>query len=155
MSEQEQQQAVFSIEKIFVKDLSVEVPNAPAIYMEREAPKIDVQMNTQAGAVTDNVFQVLLTVTVSAKIQDRTMFLVEATQGGLFRIAGLPQEQIELALGIACPNVLFPYMRETVSEAVGRAGFMPLYLNPVNFEALFAQRMAQAQAEAQQAGQPN
>lgn len=155
MSEQEQQQAVFSIEKVFVKDLSVEVPNAPAIYMERETPQIDVQMNTQGNAVADNVYQVLLTVTVSAKIQDRTMFLVEATQGGIFRIAGLPQEQMELALGVACPNVLFPYVRETISEAVGRAGFMPLYLNPVNFEALYAQRVAQAQAEAQQAGQPN
>lgn len=153
MSEQEQQQPVFSIEKVFVKDLSVEVPNAPAIYMERETPKIDVQMNTQASAVAENVYQALLTVTVSAKIQDRTMFMVEATQGGIFRIAGLPQDQMELALGVACPNVLFPYVRETISDAVGRAGFMPLYLNPVNFEALYAQRLAQA--EAQQAGQPN
>ena len=155
MSEQEQQQPVFSIEKVFVKDLSVEVPNAPGIYTEREAPQIDVQMNTQGSPVAENIYQVLLTVTVSAKIQDRTMFLVEAAQGGIFRIAGVPQDQMELVLSVACPNVLFPYVRETISDAVGRAGFMPLYLNPVNFEALYAQRMAQAQAEAQQAGQPN
>lgn len=155
MSEQEQQQPVFNIEKIFVKDLSVEVPNAPAIYMEREAPKIDVQMNTQGGPIAEGVYQVLLTVTVSAKVQDRTMFLVEAAQGGIFRIAGVPQEQVELVLGITCPNLLFPYVRETISDAVGRAGFMPLYLNPVNFEAIYQQRMAQAQVEAQAAAQPN
>jgi preprotein translocase subunit SecB len=155
MSEQEQQQPVFNIEKIFVKDLSVEVPNAPAIFMEREAPKIDVQMNTQGAPVAENVYQVLLNVTVSAKVGDRTMFLVEASQGGIFRIAGVPQEQIELVLSITCPNLLFPYARETISDAVGRAGFMPLYLNPVNFEAIYAQRMAQSQAQAQQATQPN
>lgn len=153
MSEQQQQQPVFNIEKIFVKDLSVEVPNAPAIFTEREAPQIDVQMNTQGGPIAENVYQVLLTVTVSAKIGERTMFLVEASQGGIFRIAGVPQEQMELVLGITCPNLLFPYVRETISDAVGRAGFMPLYLNPVNFEAIYAQRMAQAQA--QPAGQPN
>lgn len=154
MSEQEQQQqAVFNIEKIFVKDLSVEVPNAPAIYMEREAPKIDVQMNTQGGPVAEGVYQVLLTVTVSAKVQDRTMFLVEASQGGIFRITGVPQEQLEMVLSITCPNLLFPYVRETISDAVGRAGFMPLYLNPVNFEAIYQQRMAQAQA--QPTAQPN
>lgn len=156
MSEQEQQQQpVFNIEKIFVKDLSVEVPNAPAIFMEREAPKIDVQMNTKGELVAENVYQVLLTVTVSAKVQDRTMFLVEAAQGGIFRIAGVPQEQIELVLSITCPNLLFPYARETVSDAVGRAGFMPLYLNPVNFEAIYHQRMAQAQAQAETAAQPH
>lgn len=154
MSEQEQQ-PVFNIEKIFVKDMSVEVPNAPAIFMEREAPQIDVQMNTQGAPVAEGVYQVLLTVTVSAKVQDRTMFLVEASQGGIFRIGGVPQEQVELVLSITCPNLLFPYARETISDAVGRAGFMPLYLNPVNFEAIYAQRMAQAQAEAQTAGQPN
>ncbi len=153
MSEQQQQQPVFNIEKIFVKDLSVEVPNAPAIFTEREAPQIDVQMNTQGGPIAENVYQVLLNVTVSAKIGERTMFLVEASQGGIFRIAGVPQEQMELVLSITCPNLLFPYVRETISDAVGRAGFMPLYLNPVNFEAIYAQRMAQAQA--QPAGQPN
>lgn len=152
MSEQ-QQQPVFNIEKIYVKDLSVEVPNAPAIFTEREAPQIDVQMNTQGGPIAENVYQVLLSVTVSAKIGERTMFLVEASQGGIFRIAGVPQEQMELVLSITCPNLLFPYVRETISDAVGRAGFMPLYLNPVNFEAIYAQRMAQAQA--QPAGQPN
>jgi preprotein translocase subunit SecB len=153
MSEQQQQQAVFNIEKIYVKDLSVEVPNAPAIFTEREAPQIDVQMNTQGAPIAENVYQVLLNVTVSAKIGERTMFLVEASQGGIFRIAGVPLEQMELVLSITCPNLLFPYVRETISDAVGRAGFMPLYLNPVNFEAIYAQRMAQAQA--QQAGQPN
>ncbi|MEJ5210618.1 MAG: protein-export chaperone SecB [Burkholderiales bacterium] len=148
----ESQQPVFTIEKIYVKDLSVEVPNAPAIFLEREAPGVDVQMNTQGGPIAEDIYQVLLTVTVSAKVGERTMFLVEATQGGIFRIAGVPQEQVELVLGITCPNLLFPYVRETISDAVGRAGFMPLYLNPVNFEAIYAQRMQAAQAAAAQAG---
>lgn len=148
MSERQTQQPIFTIEKIYVKDLSVEVPNAPAIFMEREAPQIDVQMNTQGGPVGQDVYQVILTVTVSAAVGERTMFLVEAAQGGIFRIAGVPQEQVELVLGITCPNLLFPYVRETISDAVGRAGFMPLYLNPVNFEAIYAQRMQQA-AQAQ------
>lgn len=152
MSEQ-QQQPVFAIEKIYVKDLSVEVPNAPAIFLEREAPKIEVQMNTQGEAVAQDVYQVLLTVTVSAAVGERTMFLVEAVQGGIFRIAGVPAEQMELVLSITCPNLLFPYVRETVSDAVTRAGFMPLYLNPVNFEALYAQRMQEAMQA--QGGAPN
>lgn len=148
MSEQQAQQPVFTIEKIYVKDLSVEVPNAPAIFLEREAPKIDVQLNTESGPVGQDIYQVIVTVTVSASVGERTMFLVEAAQGGVFRIAGVPAEQVELVLGITCPNLLFPYVRETISDAVSRAGFPPLYLNPINFEAVYAQRMQQA-AQAQ------
>jgi preprotein translocase subunit SecB len=149
----EQREPVFAIEKIYVKDLSVEVPNAPAIFLEREQPRIDVHLDTQGGPVGEDVYQVLLTVTVSATLGERTMFLVEAAQAGIFRIAGVPTEQMELVLAITCPNLLFPYVRETISDAVTRAGFMPLYLNPVNFEVLYAQRMQQA-VEAQQ-GQPS
>jgi preprotein translocase subunit SecB len=154
MSEQaqQQQQPVFNIEKIYVKDLSVEVPNAPAVFLESGAPKIDVQLNTQGGPIGEELFQGLLTVTVTAKVEDRTMFLVEASQGGIFRIVGVPQDQLELVLGITCPNLLFPYIRETISDAVTRAGFMPLYLNPVNFEALYHQRTA---AQAQQSTAAN
>lgn len=138
----EDSQPVFSIEKIYVKDLSVEVPNAPEIFLEREPPTVEVQMNTEAGPVAEDVYQALLTVTVAARVKERTLFLVEATQGGIFRIAHVPKDQLELVLAITCPNLLFPYVRETVSDAVTRAGFMPLYLNPVNFEALYQNRMA-------------
>ncbi|MCL6555893.1 MAG: protein-export chaperone SecB [Burkholderiales bacterium] len=148
-----EQQPVFTIEKIYLKDLSVEVPHAPAIFLEREAPKVEVNLNTEGGSIGEDIYQVLLTVTVSASVGERTLFLVEAAQGGIFRIAGVPAEQMELVLSITCPNLLFPYVRETVSDAVSRAGFLPLYLNPVNFEALYAQRMQQAVAA--QGAQPN
>jgi len=145
------QQPVFNIEKLFVKDLSVEVPNAPAIFMEREAPQIDVNMSTSNRALGEDLFFNSITVTVTAKTGDKTMFLIECTQAGIFRIQNVPQEQMPMVLGIGCPNIVFPYLRETVSDVVTRAGFPPLLLNPVNFESLFLQ---QQQAQQQQAAAP-
>ncbi|MCA1979074.1 MAG: protein-export chaperone SecB [Thiobacillus sp.] len=144
----EMQQPVFNIEKLYVKDLSVEVPNAPAIFMEREAPQMDVNMSTESHALGPDVYQTSITVTVTAKSGDKTMFLVECTQAGIFRIQNVPADQMPMVLGIGCPNIVFPYLRETVSDVVVRAGFPPLLLNPVNFEALF---MQQQQAQQQQA----
>lgn len=145
------QQPVFNIEKLFVKDLSVEVPNAPAIFLEREAPQIDVNMSTQSQALGEDLYQTGVTVTVTAKIGDKSMFLVECTQAGIFRIQNVPQDQLPMVLGIGCPNIVFPYLRETVSDVVIRAGFPPLLLNPVNFEALFLQQQqAQQQAAPEQ-----
>lgn len=139
------QQPVFNIEKLFVKDLSLEVPNAPAIYLEREAPQIDVNMSTESRALGEDLYHTGITVTVTAKIGDKTMFLVECTQGGVFRIQNVPQDQIPMVLGIGCPNIVFPYLREAVSDLVTRAGFPPLLLNPVNFEALFLQQQEASQ----------
>ncbi len=145
------QQPVFNIEKLFVKDLSLEVPNAPAIYLEREAPQIDVNMSTASRALGEDMYHSSITVTVTAKVGDKTMFLVECTQVGLFRIQYVPQDQIPMVLGIGCPNIVFPYLRETVSDVITRAGFPPLLLNPVNFEALFLQQQqVQQQAGAEQ-----
>ncbi|MBZ0069454.1 MAG: protein-export chaperone SecB [Thiobacillus sp.] len=144
----DEQQPVFNIEKLFVKDLSVEVPGAPAIYLEREAPHMDVNMTSESQALGDDVYQSSITVTVSAKIGDKTMFLVECTQGGIFRIQNVPQDQMPMVLGIGCPNIVFPYLRETISDVVIRAGFPPLLLNPVNFEAMFLQQQAQQQQQA-------
>lgn len=141
------QQLVFNIEKLFVKDLSVEVPNAPAIYLEREAPQIDVNMSTESRALGEDLYYNGITATVTAKIGDKTMFLVEATQAGIFRIQNVPQDQMPMVLGIGCPNIVFPYLRETVSDVIIRAGFPPLLLNPVNFEALFLQNQQQAQSQ--------
>lgn len=144
----EQENPVFQIEKLYVKDLSVEVPNAPQIYLEREAPNVGVQLQTTAQGLGDAVYEVTLTVTVTAKIEEKTVFLVEVGQGGIFRVENVPQENIEPLLSIACPNILFPYAREVVSDAVIRAGFAPVVLQPVNFEALFMARMEQEQAAA-------
>lgn len=143
------QQPVFNIEKLYVKDLSVEVPNAPAVFMEREAPQMDVNMSTESRGMGEDMFHSSITVTVTAKIGDKTLFLVECTQAGIFRIQNVPQEQMPMVLGIGCPNIVFPYLRETVSDVVIRAGFPPLLLNPVNFEALFMQQQ-QAQQQAAQ-----
>jgi preprotein translocase subunit SecB len=144
---EEQQQPVFNIEKIYVKDLSVEVPNAPAIFLEREAPQMDVQMSTDSRMLSDGMYHTSITVTVTAKSGDKTMFLVECSQAGIFRIQNVPQDQLPLVLGIGCPNIVFPYLRETVSDVVIRAGFPPLLLNPVNFEALFQQQQQLAQQQ--------
>jgi preprotein translocase subunit SecB len=151
MTEQQpEQQAmpVFNIEKIYIKDLSVEVPNAPAIFLDRDPPQIDMQLNTQSAPVdTENgIYQTILTLTINAKMKDKAAFLVELQQAGVFRIQNIPQEAMEPALGIGCPNILFPYAREAVSDAVLKAGFPPLMLQPVNFEALYMQQQ-QAQTE--------
>ena len=140
----EQEQPAFSIEKLYVKDLSLEVPNAPGIYLEQEGPNINVELNNAASSISEGVYHVVLTVTVTAKREEKTFFLAEAAQAGIFGIRNVPTENIEAILGITCPTILFPYVREVISDAINRAGFPPVMLAPVNFEALFQQRQAQA-----------
>ena len=139
----EQQQPVFAIEKIYVKDLSLEIPNAPNIFLERDTPEINLQLVTKSQGIGEGLYEVLLTVTVTAKIKDKNMFLVEAQQAGIFRIRNIPAGEIDPVLGIGCPNILFPYLREVVSDIVTRAGFPPVILNPVNFEAIYQQKNAE------------
>ncbi|MBL8503265.1 MAG: protein-export chaperone SecB [Rhodocyclaceae bacterium] len=139
----ETEQPVFSIEKIFVKDLSLEVPNAPQIFLDRDPPQVEVGLQSEAGGLGDGVFEVVLTVTVTARLGEKTVFLVEAAQAGIFQVRNVPEEELEPVLAIACPNILFPYARETVSDIINRAGFQPILLAPVNFEALYRQRLEQ------------
>ena len=143
-------QPVFNVEKLFVKDLSIEVPNAPKIYLEREAPQVEIQMNNAANPIDEGYFEVLLTVTVTAKLGEKSVFLVEVTQGGVFQIRNVPQKDLDVVLGVTCTNMLFPYAREVVSDAVVRAGFPPVVLAPVSFEAIYQAR----QQGGEQAGQP-
>ena len=151
MTDQQQAMPVFNIEKIYVKDLSLEVPNAPAVFLEREAPQMNMQLNTQSAKVNDEgIYETVLTLTITAMIQDKSAFLVELKQAGIFRIQNLPQEAMEPALSVGCPNILFPYAREAVSDAVLKAGFPPLVLQPVNFELMYMQQQqAQQQASTQ------
>lgn len=142
------EQPVFSIEKIYVKDISLESPNAPQIFLEREQPAVEVGLQSEANGLGDGVFEVVLTVTVTAKMGEKTQFLVEASQAGIFQIRNVPDEELEPVMAIACPNILFPYVRETVSDIINRAGFQPILLAPVNFETLYRQRLEQAQAQA-------
>ncbi|MQY50700.1 protein-export chaperone SecB [Rhodocyclus tenuis] len=144
----EQESPVFSIEKLYIKDLSVEVPNAPAIFLEQESPEITIQMQSAAQPLNEEVFEVTLTVTVTARLGEKVVFLVEAGQAGIFRVRNVPQGDLDPLLSIACPNILFPYAREVISDAVIRAGFAPVLLQPVNFETLYFQRLEQQNAAA-------
>jgi preprotein translocase subunit SecB len=144
----EVQQPVFSIEKIYVKDLSIEVPGGPQTFMQPEQPQLEIQITHQAQRVNEALFEATLVVTVTAKLSEKTVFLVEVSQAGVFQIRNVAEADLAPILGIACPNVLFPYARETVSDLIGRAGFPPVLLAHVNFEALFQQRMAQSAAPA-------
>ncbi len=137
----------FAIEKIYVKDLSLEVPNAPEVFLERETPEVGIQLQTGVRRLDEGAFEVTLTVTVTAKVGEKTVFLVEVGQAGIFRVQNVPEENLDPLLSIACPNILFPYAREVVSESVMRAGFAPVLLQPVNFEALYAARAQQMQQE--------
>ena len=141
-----QNQPTFSIEKLFVKDISLEIPNSPQVFLEREAPTVDIQLHHNSSQVDEGVYQTVLTVTVTAKVKDKTMFLVEVGQAGVFVIRNIPAGELDAVLGIACPNILFPYAREVVADATVRAGFPPVVLNPVNFESIYQQAVQQQQA---------
>jgi len=144
---EQQAQPGFSIEKIYVKDASLEIPNAPQIFTDRTQPQVGIELSNAAQALDEGVFEVALKVTVTSKIADKTVFLVEVTQAGIFQIRNVPEENLDMIIGITCPNILFPYVREAVSDLIVRAGFLPVLLNPINFEALYAQQKQQ-QAEA-------
>lgn len=147
----EQEAPSFSIEKVYVKDLSLELPNAPAVFMEQGNPEIGIQLQTAAQNLGDDAYEVVLTVTVTAKLGEKTVFLVEVGQAGIFRIRNIPADNMGPLLSIACPNILFPYAREVVADSVTRAGFAPVVLQPVNFEALYAARAQQEKEEAAKA----
>lgn len=142
----EQAQPTFNIEKLYIKDLSLEVPHAPSIFLEREAPQIDLQLNTEHSAIDAGIYEVVITLTLTAKLtsSDKTMFLIEAQQAGIFHLQNIPPSELEALLAVVCPNILYPYIREVVTDVSVRAGFAPVLLNPVNFEALYQQQKAQA-----------
>ena len=136
-------QASFNIEKLYVKDLSLELPNAPQVFIQADSPQLDVQIHNESQHVSDALYEVVVTVTVTAKSGDKTMFLAEVAQAGLFSIVNVPAEELEPLLGIGCPTILYPYVREVVSDIVTRGGFPPVLLAPISFEALYMQRHQQ------------
>lgn len=140
--------AQLAIEKIYVKDLSLENPGAPQSFQMTEAPQIEIGLRTRGEQIAPDVYECVLTLTVTARANDKTVFLIEAAQAGIFAIRGVPPEQLQPVLAIHCPAVLFPYARETVADATMRAGFPPVHLAPINFEALYQQQLAQAAAGA-------
>ncbi|PIT24117.1 protein-export chaperone SecB [Snodgrassella alvi] len=143
--EQTTQQPVFSIEKIYLKDLSLEVPHAPQIFLESGEPQIEMRVTSAAEKLEEEFYNVTVTVTVTAKMtDDRVLFLNEVAQSGIFRIANIPENDVELLLAVAAPNILFPYARETVSSTITRSGFPPVMLAPINFEAMYQAQQANA-----------
>jgi preprotein translocase subunit SecB len=139
------QGASFQIDRIYVKDLSLENPGSPHSFQMTEAPSIEIGLRTKAEAVAEDIYECVLTLTVTATAGDKTVFLVEAAQAGIFAIRGVPASEMQPVLAIHCPNVLFPYARETIADAVMRAGFPPVHLAPINFETLYQQQLAQMQ----------
>ncbi|NMM26608.1 MAG: protein-export chaperone SecB [Glaciimonas sp.] len=143
---EEVQQPVFQIQRVYLKDLSLEQPNSPAIFLEQEAPNIEVAVDVGVDNLADGIFESTVTITVTAKINDKVAFLVEGKQAGIFEARNIPPEQIEALLGIGCPNIVYPYLRANIADAITRAGFPPVHLSEINFEVFYQQRQ-QALAE--------
>jgi preprotein translocase subunit SecB len=152
MAEQ-QQDPVFQIQRVYLKEASLEQPNSPAILLEQEQPAVEIQLGVEAQPAADGVWETSVTATVTAKIKDKTMFLVEVKQAAIFEIRNLPQEQMGAILGVACPQIVYPYLRANVADVITRAGFPPVHLAEINFQAMYEQQMQQhlAQQEAQPA----
>jgi preprotein translocase subunit SecB len=144
---QPQNQPSFQIEKVYVKDLSLEIPNAPQVFVQQAQPQLEVQLHTEGNAFAEGYYEVSVSATVTAKAGERTLFLAEAVQAGIFSVRNVPQQELDALLGIGCPTILFPYLRETISDLITRGGFPPVLLAPVSFEALYVQRMQQAQQQ--------
>ena len=141
------QTPVFQIQRMYLKDLSLEQPNSPKILLEQAQPQVDINLGLGAEQVTDGIYEVTVTATVTTKLNDKVLFLVEAKQAGIFEIRNLPEEQMQPIIGIACPGMIYPYLRAIVSDVCTRAGFPPVLLAEVNFQAMYeAQQAQQAQA---------
>lgn len=140
-------ETTFQIEKVYVKDLSLEIPSAPQVFLESESPQLEVQITNDSSQFADSLFEVTVTVTVTARLGDRTLFLAEATQAGIFTVRGVPKDELDPLLGIGCPTIIYPYARETISDLVTRGGFPPVLLSPVSFETIYARRQQEAAAD--------
>ena len=145
---EENVQPVFQIQRIYLKDLSLEQPNSPAIFLEQQAPTIEVSVDVAAQPLAEGIYESTVTVTVTAKSNDKIAFLVEGKQAGIFEVRNIPENQLAPLLGIGCPNIVYPYLRSNIADAITRAGFPPIHLSEINFEMFFQQRL-QAEAEKQ------
>lgn len=142
-SEQQPQQMDFGIQRIYVKDLSYEAPNAPHIFRENWSPKVEIDLQSKSNLLEEGIYEVILSVTSTVKIEEKVAFLVEVHQAGIFSIRNFPNDQLDHLLGSFCPNIIFPYARESITDLVTRGGFPQLYLSPINFDAIYQQKMAQ------------
>ena len=140
---------MFQIQRIYLKDLSLEQPNSPQVLLEQGQPQVEINLGLGAEPISQGIYEVTVTATVTTKVNDRVLFLVEAKQGGIFEIRNIPDEQLQQIVGIACPGIVYPYLRASVADVITRAGFPPVHLAEINFQAMYEQQ------QAQQAGQPS
>jgi preprotein translocase subunit SecB len=138
---------VFQIQRVYLKEASLEQPNSPAILLEQEQPSVDIQLGVEAQQPADGMYEIAVTATVTTKIKDKTVFLVEAKQAGIFEIRNIPQDQLQAIIGIACPGMVYPYLRAIISDICTRAGFPPVMLAEVNFQAMYEAQQQQLAAQ--------
>jgi preprotein translocase subunit SecB len=148
MADAQDNAPVFNIQRMYLKDLSLEQPNSPQILLEQQQPQVDINLGVSAETVADGVFEVCVTATVTTKVGDKTLFLIEAKQAGIFEARNIPPEQLQQIIGIACPQIVYPYLRAIVSDVCTRAGFPPVLLAEVNFQAMYEAQQQQALAGA-------
>ena len=136
------QAPVFQLQRVYLKDASLEMPNAPQIFLDSEAPAVDIQLEVSNAPVIENVHEVVVRVTATAKIKDKVLFLVEGKQGGIFEMRNIPAEQMGPILGVVCPGIIYPYLRSNIADLITRTGLPPVHLAEINFEAFYSQKMA-------------
>ncbi|HBE92489.1 MAG TPA: protein-export chaperone SecB [Gammaproteobacteria bacterium] len=141
----DEQQANFNLKKIYIKDASFESPMSPQSFLQQQTPEVDIQLDISHSQPDEAHYEVVLTITVTAKSEENTVFLCEVQQAGLFQIAGVPEQEMPMVLEIACPNILLPYVRQTIDDLVGKGGFPQMLIHPVNFEGLFQQKALASQ----------
>ena len=141
---------VFQLQRVYLKDASLEMPNAPRIFLEAEAPSVDIQLEVSNAPVIESVHEVVVRVTATAKVKDKVLFLVEGKQGGIFEIRNLSAEQMGPVLGIVCPGIIYPYLRSNIADLISRTGLPAIHLAEINFEAFYSQKMAALNQQNQQ-----
>lgn len=134
---------VFQIQRVYLKEISLEQPNSPSIFLETEQPTLNIQLSVETLPVMEGVFEVSVTATVQTSLKDKTVFLIEAKQAGIFEVRNLPADQMGPILGIACPQIIYPYLRSNVADVITRAGFPPVHLSEINFQAMYEQQQAE------------
>lgn len=138
----------FRIQRVYLKDLSLEQPNAPQILLVAAEPQVEVEVDIAVNPLSDEIFEVSIVATVTAKVDSKVLFLVEANQAGIFEFNNIPPQQLDPMLGIACPTILYPYLRSNIADIISRAGFQPIHLNEINFHGMYEHRLMQAQQAA-------
>jgi preprotein translocase subunit SecB len=137
------QAPAFAIQRVYLKDLSVEIPHAPRIFLETQQPNVEIQMDVGSEQIADGIYESTVTITITTKVGEKVAFLVEAKQGGIFEIRNVPDEQMPLLVNVVCPNIVYPYLRSNIADTVQRTGFPPIHLAEINFEGLYQQRLQQ------------